>query len=60
MPRCWLKKALQKWLRRPLTALRELLWCSFIPYQLRASKSARLAIGHARALLQSVLKKAGC
>jgi hypothetical protein len=47
------KEALQKWLRRPLAALRELLRCSFIPYKLRASKSTRLALGHSRTLLQS-------
>jgi TPR repeat protein len=52
-----LKEAQKKSLRRPLAALRELLRCSFIPYQLRASKSARVALGHVRSLLQSFLKK---
>jgi hypothetical protein len=50
------KEALQKWLLRGLAALRELLRCSFIAYKLRASKSSRLALGHARTFLESLLK----
>ena len=50
-----IKEPLQKWLRRPIAALHGVLRCSFITHKLRASNTLRLALGHARSLLQRFL-----